>query len=190
MKMGTNYKAALIPHRIRETIHGWGKAARRKRRHGLVADDSTVRTDTSTLHSSEDDEHQPLERDMIGKNLDIELQPSSTMQGSTDESSQNANMSKINEECLESPKNFGDHRWNEEGGERKRGKKKKEKKGSAELRSQETFTIGTLPRRPQAIQPPPVPCSRERHWPNFNPKAILFTRNTVLPKRAKMPFLG
>ncbi|XP_049936783.1 MLO-like protein 11 isoform X4 [Nymphaea colorata] len=90
--MGTNYKAALIPHRIRETIHGWGKAARRKRRHGLVADDSTVRTDTSTLHSSEDDEHQPLERDMIGKNLEIELQPSSTVQSSTVESSQNANV--------------------------------------------------------------------------------------------------
>ncbi|XP_031502642.1 MLO-like protein 11 isoform X2 [Nymphaea colorata] len=91
-QMGTNYKAALIPHRIRETIHGWGKAARRKRRHGLVADDSTVRTDTSTLHSSEDDEHQPLERDMIGKNLEIELQPSSTVQSSTVESSQNANV--------------------------------------------------------------------------------------------------
>ena len=24
-QMGTNYKAALIPQRIRETIHGWGR---------------------------------------------------------------------------------------------------------------------------------------------------------------------
>ncbi|KAK3199020.1 hypothetical protein Dsin_022435 [Dipteronia sinensis] len=41
-QMGTNYKAALIPQRIRETIHGWGKEARRKRRHGLFTDDSTI----------------------------------------------------------------------------------------------------------------------------------------------------
>ncbi|KAJ7948633.1 MLO-like protein [Quillaja saponaria] len=55
-QMGTNYKAALIPHRIRETIHGWGKAARRRRRHGLFTDDSTIRTDTSTVMSIEEDD--------------------------------------------------------------------------------------------------------------------------------------
>lgn len=92
LQMGTNYKAALIPHTIRETIHGWGKAARRKRRHGLVADDSTVRTDTSTLHSSEDEEQQPMERDTIGKDMVIVLQSSSTLQISTDESSRNTNV--------------------------------------------------------------------------------------------------
>ncbi|KAI4333691.1 hypothetical protein L6164_018465 [Bauhinia variegata] len=55
-QMGTNYKAALIPQRIRETIHGWGKAARRKRRHGMFTDDSTIHTDTSTVLSIEEDE--------------------------------------------------------------------------------------------------------------------------------------
>eukprot|EP00256_Glycine_max_P066340 XP_025980935.1 MLO-like protein 11 isoform X2 [Glycine max] len=55
-QMGTNYKAALIPQRIRETIHGWGKAARRKRRHGMFTDDSTIHTDTSTVLSIEEDD--------------------------------------------------------------------------------------------------------------------------------------
>lgn len=58
--MGTNYKAALIPQRIRETIHGWGKAARRRRRHRHFGDDSTIHTDTSTVLSVEDD-HQLLD---------------------------------------------------------------------------------------------------------------------------------
>lgn len=56
--MGTNYKAALIPQRIRETIHGWGKAARRKRRYGRFTDDSTIHTETSTVMSLEEDDHQ------------------------------------------------------------------------------------------------------------------------------------
>ncbi|KAL3639863.1 MLO-like protein 11 [Castilleja foliolosa] len=58
-QMGTNYKAALIPKRIRETIHGWGKAARRKRRLGIFTDDSTIHTDTSTVISVEEyeDDH-------------------------------------------------------------------------------------------------------------------------------------
>jgi mlo protein len=59
--MGTNYKAALIPQRIRETIRGWGKATRRKRRHGLYGDDSTVRTETSTIASLEEYDHQVLD---------------------------------------------------------------------------------------------------------------------------------
>lgn len=54
--MGTNYKAALIPQRIRETIHGWGKAARKKRRHGMFTDDSTIHTDASTVLSVEEDD--------------------------------------------------------------------------------------------------------------------------------------
>lgn len=55
-QMGTNYKAALIPRRIRETIHGWGKAARRKRRLGHFTDDSTIHTvtDASTVASLEE----------------------------------------------------------------------------------------------------------------------------------------
>ncbi|OWM81405.1 hypothetical protein CDL15_Pgr007443 [Punica granatum] len=56
-QMGTNYKAALIPQRIRETIHGWKKSARRRRRLGIITDDSTVRTDTSTVMSLEEDDH-------------------------------------------------------------------------------------------------------------------------------------
>ncbi|XP_054812116.1 MLO-like protein 14 [Prosopis cineraria] len=60
-QMGTNYKAALIPHRIRETIHGWGKQARRKRRHGFLTDDSTIHTDTSTVLSIEEDDNQSAE---------------------------------------------------------------------------------------------------------------------------------
>ncbi|CAH8279548.1 unnamed protein product [Arabidopsis lyrata] len=60
-QMGTNYKAALIPQRIRETIRGWGKATRRKRRHGIYGDDSTVRTETSTIASIEEYDHQVLD---------------------------------------------------------------------------------------------------------------------------------
>ncbi|XP_019091400.1 PREDICTED: MLO-like protein 11 [Camelina sativa] len=60
-QMGTNYKAALIPQRIRETIRGWGKATRKKRRHGIYGDDSTVRTETSTVASIEEYDHQVLD---------------------------------------------------------------------------------------------------------------------------------
>ncbi|KAM0835959.1 hypothetical protein ACQ4PT_062611 [Festuca glaucescens] len=59
--MGSKYKAALIPNRIRETMHGWGKAAR-KRRKKRRGDDSTIRTETSTVCSldyddEDDDDH-------------------------------------------------------------------------------------------------------------------------------------
>ncbi|XP_059662624.1 MLO-like protein 11 [Cornus florida] len=76
-QMGTNYKAALIPERIRETIHGWGKAARRKRRHGIFTDDSTVHTDTSTVVSVEGYDHELLDspRGAPGASIEIELQP-------------------------------------------------------------------------------------------------------------------
>lgn len=61
-QMGTNYKAALIPQRIRETIHGWKKAARKHRRLGNYTDDSTIHTETSTVMSiEEDDDHQLLD---------------------------------------------------------------------------------------------------------------------------------
>ncbi|CAK7327598.1 unnamed protein product [Dovyalis caffra] len=78
-QMGTNYKAALIPQRIRETIHGWGKAARRKRRHGIYTDDSTIHTDTSTLMSLEEDDNQMLDipENDAGPVTQIELQPAS-----------------------------------------------------------------------------------------------------------------
>ncbi|XP_021287977.1 MLO-like protein 11 [Herrania umbratica] len=76
-QMGTNYKAALIPQRIRETIHGWGKAARRKRRHGLFPDDSTIHTDTSTVMSLEEEDHQFIDINEAGNSTytEIELQP-------------------------------------------------------------------------------------------------------------------
>ncbi|KAF8083610.1 hypothetical protein N665_0763s0008 [Sinapis alba] len=60
-QMGTNYKAALIPQRIRDTIKGWGKATRKKRRHGYYGDDSTIRTETSTVASIEEYDHQVLD---------------------------------------------------------------------------------------------------------------------------------
>eukprot|EP01018_Ginkgo_biloba_P007396 Gb_14171 [translate_table: standard] len=53
-QMGTHFKAALISPRIRETIHGWGKEAKRRHRQGDVKDDSTVRSvDKSTRGSIE-----------------------------------------------------------------------------------------------------------------------------------------
>ncbi|XP_059284656.1 MLO-like protein 11 [Lycium ferocissimum] len=81
-QMGTNYKAALIPQRIRETIHGWGKAARRKRRMHMFPDDSTVHTDTSTVMSLEEyDDNQLVDspRTVHGAGTEIELQPPSTV---------------------------------------------------------------------------------------------------------------
>ena len=79
-QMGTNYKAALIPQRIRETIHGWGKAARRKRRHGMFTDDSTIHTDTSTVLSVEDYDQEVIDNpENVSKPpTEIELQPAPT----------------------------------------------------------------------------------------------------------------
>ncbi|CAI9787737.1 unnamed protein product [Fraxinus pennsylvanica] len=76
-QMGTNYKAAIIPQRIRETIHGWGKAARRRRRHGTFADDSTIHTDTSTVLSVEEDDQQLVDSPRVvpRTGLEIELPP-------------------------------------------------------------------------------------------------------------------
>ncbi|KAK9060453.1 hypothetical protein SSX86_021157 [Deinandra increscens subsp. villosa] len=79
-QMGTNYKAALIPQRIRDTIHGWGKDARRRRRRlGMYGDDSTIHTDTSTVISVEEFDHHELNSPRgglaHGEGLEIELQP-------------------------------------------------------------------------------------------------------------------
>nr|XP_043626497.1 MLO-like protein 14 [Erigeron canadensis] len=89
-QMGTNYKAALIPQRIRDTIHGWGKEARRRRRRlGIYGDDSTVHTDTSTVISVEEFDHHELDSPRAGptpgEGLEIELQQHSvTMTGDLD----------------------------------------------------------------------------------------------------------
>ncbi|XP_054815221.1 MLO-like protein 11 isoform X2 [Prosopis cineraria] len=77
-QMGTNYKAALIPQRIRETIHGWGKAARKKRRHGMFTDDSTIHTDASTVLPVEEDDRLmdvPQITTDLATGTGIELQP-------------------------------------------------------------------------------------------------------------------
>ncbi|EOA13141.1 hypothetical protein CARUB_v10026162mg [Capsella rubella] len=80
-QMGTNYKAALIPQRIRETIRGWGKATRKKRRHGIYGDDSTVRTETSTVASIEEYDHQVLDvtesslQQQQEHGIEVEMQP-------------------------------------------------------------------------------------------------------------------
>ncbi|KAI7734818.1 hypothetical protein M8C21_027455 [Ambrosia artemisiifolia] len=83
-QMGTNYKAALIPQRIRDTIHGWGKEARRRRRRlGIYGDDSTVHTDTSTVISVEEYDHHEVDSPRAGlapgEGLEIELQPHSVL---------------------------------------------------------------------------------------------------------------
>ncbi|ERM95195.1 MLO-like protein 14 isoform X1 [Amborella trichopoda] len=91
-QMGTNYKAALIPRRIRETIHGWKKAARKKRRQGFITDDSTVRTDTSTIHSSEDEQDPPKEEHKNnGVIEEVELQPGSNVPIAANEDSNSSN---------------------------------------------------------------------------------------------------
>ncbi|XP_044474132.1 MLO-like protein 11 isoform X2 [Mangifera indica] len=76
-QMGTNYKAALIPQRIRETIHGWKNSARRKRRQSLFLDDSTIHTDRSTVMSLEECDHQLIDipETANGTGIEIELQP-------------------------------------------------------------------------------------------------------------------
>ncbi|KAG9441035.1 hypothetical protein H6P81_016889 [Aristolochia fimbriata] len=81
-QMGTNYKAALIPQRIREMIHGWGKATRKKKRRYGFTDDSTIRTETSTICSLEDTQEQLLEEPTMDPCMDIELQPNSTSEPS------------------------------------------------------------------------------------------------------------
>lgn len=78
--MGTNYKAALIPQRVRQTIHGWGKEARKKRKQGFFTDDSTIDTDTCTVLSvEEDDDAQSIDAPRTAaesaKDTELELQP-------------------------------------------------------------------------------------------------------------------
>ncbi|KAL8046538.1 hypothetical protein ABFX02_08G184100 [Erythranthe guttata] len=91
-QMGTNYKAALIPQRIRETIHGWGKAARRRRRRlGIFADDSTIHTDTSTVISVEeynDDNNELTDspRFSLQSRSQVELQPTFTNAAASNQS--------------------------------------------------------------------------------------------------------
>ncbi|OIW11529.1 hypothetical protein TanjilG_26895 [Lupinus angustifolius] len=83
-QMGTNFKAAIIPQRIRETIHGWGKAARKKRRHGMFPDDSTIHTDTSTVLSIEEDDEfiDDTPTTGTGTGTGVELQPITTITSS------------------------------------------------------------------------------------------------------------
>lgn len=86
-QMGTNYKAALLPHRIRETMHGWGKAARRRRKHRRGADESTIHTETSTVCSIEEGDQYLFEDSTENTYVQIELQPSTTTATPTDHSS-------------------------------------------------------------------------------------------------------
>ncbi|XP_047968932.1 MLO-like protein 11 isoform X2 [Salvia hispanica] len=91
-QMGTNYKAALIPRNIRDTIHGWGKAARRRRKMGAFTDDSTIHTDTSTVMSVEEDDHQLIDSPRFAPQsaTEIELQQT-TVAISDDQSPPSAN---------------------------------------------------------------------------------------------------
>lgn len=76
-QMGSNYKASLIPQRVRETIHGWGVATRRRRKLGIYPDDLTIRTETSTVMSLEDYDNRSLysPRDIQHTVQAIELEP-------------------------------------------------------------------------------------------------------------------
>ncbi|KAG6645776.1 hypothetical protein I3843_08G140100 [Carya illinoinensis] len=87
-QMGTNYKAALIPQGIRETVHEWRNKARR-RRLGISTDNSTVHTDTSMGMSIEEDrellDDAEEDRELLddapetssGAFTEIEMQPTS-----------------------------------------------------------------------------------------------------------------
>ncbi|XP_057797321.1 MLO-like protein 11 [Salvia miltiorrhiza] len=90
-QMGTNYKAALIPHNIRETIHGWGKAARRRRKLGIFTDDSTIHTDTSTVMSVEEDDHQLIDSPRFGSQSAAEIELQQTTVAISDQSPPSAN---------------------------------------------------------------------------------------------------
>ncbi|KAG8485015.1 hypothetical protein CXB51_021181 [Gossypium anomalum] len=96
-QMGTNYKAALIPQRIRETIHGWGKAARRKRRLGLFTDDSTIHTETSTVMSLEEDDHRLIDIHEDDKDTynEVELQPPPNITSTPSPAFANENSSRV-----------------------------------------------------------------------------------------------
>ncbi|KAI3815001.1 hypothetical protein L1987_14651 [Smallanthus sonchifolius] len=101
-QMGTNYKAALIPQRIRDTIHGWGKEARRRRRRlGIYGDDSTIHTDTSTVISVEEFDHHELDSPRAGlapgEGHEVELQPHTVlmMSGSDSPFMANENSSRV-----------------------------------------------------------------------------------------------
>ncbi|KAF9611864.1 hypothetical protein IFM89_036508 [Coptis chinensis] len=99
--MGTNYKAALIPQRIRETIHGWKKDAKRRRRRGYMNDDSTIRTETSTVLSLEEDEREMYESVAAGTCIDIELQPTATVTTSPSPAVPNDGSSRIGTPLLQ-----------------------------------------------------------------------------------------
>ncbi|KAJ4785154.1 MLO-like protein [Rhynchospora pubera] len=79
-QMGSNYKAALIPERIRQTMHGWGKAARKRRKHRRGFDESTIRTETSTVCSLDEGDQELLDDESTSRPrfVQIELQPSGT----------------------------------------------------------------------------------------------------------------
>lgn len=76
--MGSNYKAALIPERIRQTMHGWGKAARKRRKHRRGLDESTIRTETSTVCSLDEDDQELFDEGTNNRPrfVEIELQDS------------------------------------------------------------------------------------------------------------------
>ncbi|KAJ0593433.1 hypothetical protein HanRHA438_Chr03g0127821 [Helianthus annuus] len=83
-QMGTNYKAALIPQRIRETIQEWRHEAKKRRRKlGIYSDYSTVHTETSTVISLEDFDHQelvsPPTETAPSDDLAVELRPPTVM---------------------------------------------------------------------------------------------------------------
>ncbi|KAL8264373.1 hypothetical protein R6Q59_022503 [Mikania micrantha] len=82
-QMGTNYKGALIPQRIRETIQGWRKEAKRRKKCGIYNDYSTVHTETSIADFDHQELDSPPTEMTPGDDLTVELQPPIVMESCT-----------------------------------------------------------------------------------------------------------
>ncbi|KAL8195498.1 hypothetical protein R6Q57_025901 [Mikania cordata] len=82
-QMGTNYKAALIPQRIRDTIQGWRKEAKRRKKWGIYNDYSTVNTDISIVDFDHQELDSPPTETTPGDDLTVELQPPIVMESRT-----------------------------------------------------------------------------------------------------------
>lgn len=103
-QMGSNYKAALIPRRIRETMHGWGKEARRRRRrHRHSNDDSTtIRTETSTVCSLEEGDQDLFDDHSVNPYVLVELKPTTTSTNAATTPMSNGHGAVVNENSYHS----------------------------------------------------------------------------------------
>ncbi|KAD4178960.1 hypothetical protein E3N88_27551 [Mikania micrantha] len=75
--------SALIPQRIRETIQGWRKEAKRRKKCGIYNDYSTVHTETSIADFDHQELDSPPTEMTPGDDLTVELQPPIVMESCT-----------------------------------------------------------------------------------------------------------